>query len=87
MYLLKQFLDLSYNKITKVPWENLAGSPGQLTLDISFNLLEQLSPLIRNLRDIDATGNPLTNILPMYRSDKEKVFHYSCVYVSCSFIG
>jgi hypothetical protein len=46
----------------------------QLELDMSFNLLKSLTQNIFLLKDFDATGNPLVDILPAYRGDKDKVY-------------
>ena len=85
---LQKSLMLSYNRLTSLPDDLTIYLPNLEVLDVSYNLLEFLQPDLGNIKDLDATGNPLGSILPAYRSDKEKVtlyyfYIFSCFILSC----
>lgn len=52
-------------------------------LDISYNAIEFLSPRIHIFKDVDASGNPLDNIMPSFRGNKDKVGY---IIVDCFYL-
>lgn len=77
---LQRSLDLSHNNINTLPEVTELFSRLEV-LNISYNNLNTIPSPVLALNDLDVSHNPLTAVIPAYRSNKTLViiaFHIVC---------
>lgn len=70
---MQKSLNLSHNAIKELADDLLSKLPELEVLDVSFNCIDDIPPTLLDMRDLNATGNPLPKVIPAFRSDKAKV--------------